>query len=189
MVGRDGWSAWVKPGGHDVRVQVVEMRDRLVVGAVFIASPAGADGTLDRAISASDLRDIQLGRLENILNTPDIGQAVRNALSAELTLDPCSATFAEASRRSSAVAVLAEPESLKLEVPMTFDKGDEFYRRVAIVYARAAMTSNRPAVAIAEANAVEKTQVHRWLKEARRRGVVPQTRRSPGASERSAVST
>lgn len=59
-------------------------------------------------------------------------------------------------------------------------KGDDFYRKVATAYSRAAV-HGRPAVQLAEANDVPVTTVHRWVKEARRRSLLaPGERRKRG---------
>jgi hypothetical protein len=48
-----------------------------------------------------------------------------------------------------------------------------FYRQIARAYLDLAQVSSRPAVDLAEANAVPTTTAHRWIKEARRRGFLP----------------
>jgi hypothetical protein len=52
-------------------------------------------------------------------------------------------------------------------------KPDRFYQQVAETYSHLARGSNRPAVEMAEVNGVPVTTVHRWVKEARRRGFLP----------------
>src|SRR5512132_1118934 len=52
-------------------------------------------------------------------------------------------------------------------------KPDWFYQRLAVIYSSLAQRSNRPAVVLAERNEVPVTTVHRWVKEARRRGFLP----------------
>ncbi|MEJ7766151.1 MAG: hypothetical protein WKF86_11710, partial [Acidimicrobiales bacterium] len=47
---------------------------------------------------------------------------------------------------------------------------DDFYRRVAKAYTSAAVDSGRPAAVLAEENETPIDTVHRWVKEARRRG-------------------
>lgn len=47
---------------------------------------------------------------------------------------------------------------------------DDFYLRVAEAYSSAAETSGRPAAVLAEENDVPVGTVHRWVREARRRG-------------------
>jgi hypothetical protein len=59
----------------------------------------------------------------------------------------------------------------KLTIPAK--KNDMFYERVAALYSQRAARSNRPAVEMANANGVPVTTVHRWVKEARRRGFLP----------------
>ena len=59
----------------------------------------------------------------------------------------------------------------KLSLPVK--KNDMFYERVAAIYRQKAAQSNRPAVEIANTNGVPVTTVHRWVKEARRRGFLP----------------
>jgi hypothetical protein len=58
--------------------------------------------------------------------------------------------------------------------------GQEMYERVAMLYRRCVAGGVRPAPAIAEANGVPETTVRRWIKEARRRGVLDSAR-GPGA--------
>jgi hypothetical protein len=49
-------------------------------------------------------------------------------------------------------------------------KPDEFYQEVANQYGQLVATSNRPAAEMAELYGIPVTTVHRWVKEARRRG-------------------
>jgi hypothetical protein len=60
--------------------------------------------------------------------------------------------------------------STRLMVPEGPRKPDSFYRRVAVTYSALADHSTRPAAELAEANGVPTTTVHRWVKEARKRG-------------------
>jgi hypothetical protein len=62
--------------------------------------------------------------------------------------------------------------SILLNVPPGA-KPDRFYQRLAALYSSLALRSNRPAVLLAERNGVPVTTVHRWVKEARRRGFLP----------------
>jgi hypothetical protein len=55
----------------------------------------------------------------------------------------------------------------------------EMYERVAALYRRCVAGGIRPAPAIAEANGVPETTVRRWIREARRRGVLAPAR-TPG---------
>ncbi len=62
--------------------------------------------------------------------------------------------------------------SLRLRVPDGQPKPDGFYEHVARLYSMLSERGPRPAVALAEANGVAVTQVHGWIKEARRRGLL-----------------
>lgn len=61
------------------------------------------------------------------------------------------------------------PERLQLARPDGSDP-DAFYRDVARAYSSAAQESRRPAAVLAEEAGVPVTTVHRWIREARRRG-------------------
>jgi transposase-like protein len=54
---------------------------------------------------------------------------------------------------------------------------EEFYRLVATAYGEYAAESNAPAKGIAEEAGVPVTTVHRWIREARRRGFLPPARK------------
>jgi hypothetical protein len=61
---------------------------------------------------------------------------------------------------------------VKLTVPSTVPYPDDFYRAVADAYRFLALRSPRPAVELADANGVPPSTTRRWVKEARRRGVL-----------------
>jgi hypothetical protein len=67
--------------------------------------------------------------------------------------------------------------SLKLKVPKGPKYPDSFYKRLAELYGYLSRVSSRPVADLAEANEVPKTTVHRWIKEARRRGLLGKGRR------------
>lgn len=53
----------------------------------------------------------------------------------------------------------------------------EFYRRVAAAYSEAVLATSKPAKVMAEEAGVPVGTVHRWIREARRRGYLPPARR------------
>jgi hypothetical protein len=65
----------------------------------------------------------------------------------------------------------------KLRLPATNPKPPKFYEEVAWAYRELSAQGNRPAMELAEANGVPVTTVHRWVKEARRRGFLPPGRK------------
>lgn len=66
---------------------------------------------------------------------------------------------------------LPEPD-LRLEIPEGYRKPDAFYADVAERFLQAAAISPRPAQDLAEANGVKPTTVHRWIREAKARGLL-----------------
>jgi hypothetical protein len=84
--------------------------------------------------------------------------------------------------RPDGLAREAKP-ALRLSIPGARKKPNEFYECVADLYLRLSVTGNRPANELAQANSVPVTQVHGWIKEARRRGILPPGQRPKGSRE------
>lgn len=75
---------------------------------------------------------------------------------------------------------------LKLSIPTGGKKPDSFYEQVATRWTWLTITKprggpRRPANELAEANDVPVTTVHRWVKEARRRGMLAPGSRTAGS--------
>jgi len=68
----------------------------------------------------------------------------------------------------------SEPPLLR---PPATGGGDEFYAQVAAQYLTQVGLSRRPAAVLAEAAGVPVGTVHRWIRESRRRGLLPVGRR------------
>jgi hypothetical protein len=64
-----------------------------------------------------------------------------------------------------------EPD-LRLDVPEGYRKPDAFYADVAERFLKVAAISTRPAQDLAKANKVKPTTVHRWIREAKARGLL-----------------
>lgn len=64
------------------------------------------------------------------------------------------------------------PGSLRLDDPGGGKRPDGFYEDVASLYTYLSQHSRRPAADLAEANEVPVSTTHRWVKEARRRGLL-----------------
>jgi len=71
--------------------------------------------------------------------------------------------------------------SLRLQVPSARKRPDSFYQQVAERFLWLTEKGRKPAVELAEANGVPVTTVHRWVKEARRRGILPAVHRGEGS--------
>lgn len=151
-----GWEACAPPDGAD-SLRVQWNRDdagRWVPTGMYLHAPV---------LTSDMLRAISLPRLE----------ARRNAAGASLV--------------ASAFEILASDAPADWVIPgsaprhrITRPDGSDpesFYRRVAMAYRQYAGQTKSPARAIAEEAAVPVTTVHRWVREARQRGFLPQGRR------------
>jgi hypothetical protein len=140
-------------GRHDGRLGITELR--------IVGEP-----------SSELLRSIPVGRIEAAAN-------------AQLTVLDDAVTPAPRRRRRRAVATATAPKaaSTTTSARPDNDKGweqpsasrtrgrpDRFYADIAAAYLDLARSSRRPAADLAEDHDVPVTTVHRWIKEARRRG-------------------
>jgi hypothetical protein len=134
--------------GSDGRLRVDEIRGAALRGFPIAEAEAAANGPL---------RDKLLAHLDEKV---------------EVVFQKASG---EASRSPGRVGrpVSIHPSASSLSVPKTRPYPDEFYAAVADLYKRDASVSHRPAAWIAEQNGVSVAQVHRWVAEARRRGLLP----------------
>ncbi len=191
-----GWGATVLPGGWvqyfveggvgvlpTVLLQFSEADGgRLVVTRVHIGGPVYVGG--GGPVTSDELRLLQLGAVEQFMNSPDIAPKVRAAIA-----DPSAAAVDDAmalaedevvgqERRYAAFFVDDDPDhtdrvnAIRKELAIgAVRKSDEFYRLVASELARSTAPD------LASSTSVPVTTVHRWTKEARRRGLLPPTRR------------
>lgn len=140
------WWTWVDIDGDgvpDIRVRLGSAED----GRLHVEAVL-VEGT---PVSASHLRGVPLGRIEAHANA---------------TLHP---DAADTSDRVAATGVIP---------PHLFDlsgrgRSDEFYAEVAAVYASLVSETHQPVAVIAEKNQVARVTAHRWVKQARDRGLLP----------------
>jgi hypothetical protein len=141
----------------------------------LIAGPEQGAGAFNSPL----MRTIPISRIVAAVNRPQI----RSELHARHLLPPPNLIEGAVDSRLYAwtlppqtPARLARPK-LRITIPEGRKKPDDFYRRVASAYLDQATISTRAAKDLAIANDVPVTTVHRWLKEARARGVliVPRT--------------
>jgi hypothetical protein len=127
------------------------------------------------------IRDLPLGRIEAAINQPLVYEGLQQYV---LTPNAVSIPFPDD---------LPDPDDpagrpwwimppqlkrraprLKLRIPEgPGKKPDEFYRQVAERFTYLGTVSTRPANDLAEANDVNVSTIHGWVKEARRRGLMP----------------
>ncbi|HET7416877.1 MAG TPA: hypothetical protein VFJ61_04535 [Solirubrobacterales bacterium] len=138
----DGWLAWADEGRLPASVRV---KVREADDGRFHVSALHVDG----AVSAEVLRAIPVGRIEAAANAQFHHRAPGSpARQPRARIRP--------SLRSNAVQ--GYPNA--------------FYEAVATTYRHLSATSSRPVAALAEANEVPVTTAQRWVKEARRRGLL-----------------
>ncbi len=122
-------------------------------------------------LTATAIRDLPIGRLQAAINGPYAIRELREVLSDDGEPRRGANYNPMTGRMPRAAINAADFEDLALEIPGG-PRPDSFYEQVAEVFARAAAMSISPAIDVAEANGVPVTTVHRWVKEARRRGVM-----------------
>jgi transposase-like protein len=132
------------------------------------------------ALTAGMLRALPVARIEAAANDPDpvaaiqIEQVIREGPPIDPSKPyaslPSDSFFRDPRRVARRRRTIRQ---LRLRVPQGSRKPDDFYERVAQAYVTEVSRGSRgPAAAIAEANGVPVTTVHRWVKEARRRGLL-----------------
>lgn len=81
---------------------------------------------------------------------------------------------AKAARRNKASEVKpAKLPDLRLDIPERRPYPEDFYATVAAIYSALVKATRSPAAKIADANGVALTQVHRWVRVCRQRGLLP----------------
>lgn len=174
--GPSGWAAFHSPeasrAGLTLQLrfgpETMDPRAALQVRELHVAAdPRGA------AFSSPLLRTLPFSRMVAAVNREVVREQLR-------PLMPAANMIESASFGSGLIAwtfkplepVVANQPILALTVPSDRRKPDEFYALVADTYLAQATLSNRAAQDLAEANTVPVSTVHRWLKEARNRGVL-----------------
>jgi hypothetical protein len=160
--GRGGWTRFAAAGQAPAYVRW-RLGDggRLEVAELYLT---GAP------ITATALRDLPLTDLQAWANSPKMRDTIVRQLDdpgpdlAGAAADFATYRYDHPELRRLRRAGLPVPTGASGKHP------DSFYRRVAKVYAGLAEQTSRPAVEIAEANNLPVSTVHRWIKEARRRG-------------------
>jgi transposase-like protein len=187
-----GWLALAEEEGRQINLRVDKnAAGRLAIVELWMVASGGLTG--------ASLRDLPLGQWEATLNAPDVAAGIGEQLraSAPQGLSELREKFqppepmrsfgdAGATNRDLIVLVstvdsdpptwAVEPQ-LKLDIPRERKRPDGFYRQVAEAYSWLAGRSRHPASDLARENEVGTTTVHRWVKEARRRGLLGPGRR------------
>lgn len=169
-----GWASVVPNRvGGSLSLRLSETDGAVRIVGLHLEIPAGVTGNA--------LRTLPLGRVEAAVNQPETLERVRTLISEPrpflegLSVSPGASSAKVAGGRRRKV------KRLELKFPSGARKPDAFYQSVASLYLYLRVLSDRPAADIAEANGVPVTTVHRWVKEARRRGFLPPAPRKRSA--------
>ncbi len=164
----DGWVSTSGPDGSKLhlRFKVQEDGRTLITDLLIGGGPP---------ITADLLRKVQVGRIEN---TFAAATAVAKVFAEEHGEPPLrqqpddDLTLGALRARLPSQAPASGTSRVRLTRPDGSDP-ETFYQQVAEAYRSAAAESRRPAAVLAEEASVPVTTVHRWIREARRRGFLP----------------
>lgn len=154
VVSADAEAGWVLVKYEDselswpIQVRVARRAGRFVVIGV----------ELEAGLDAETWRQIPIGRIDTALNCSPVALAAVGA-------------------PGQAGSSMLRPK-MKIRIPPAGQRGDGFYRSVAELYRWCAGNGvPNPAERIATANDVPATRVHGWIRDARRRGMLPPARK------------
>lgn len=189
-----GWMVVRSPNPeHRLSLRIHERDDgRLRIVEILLYDGAGISGAM--------LRDLPLGAWEAQMNAPEMAALLRERLAddgpyalSDLESEHDSVWMDElpadaddgalefhfsTSDLKSFVAVAVEPQlDVGADQLPPGKRPDAFYRAVADAYSWLGGHMRHPAVELAEINHVPTSTVHRWIKEARRRGLLGPGRR------------
>lgn len=139
----DDWFEWVEDDRLDVFVRLAPATD----GRLRVSALH-----VEGPVTAGLLRLIPIGRIEAAANASFHHQH-QNTVSTASQVDP------------------RIPDDLRRVDGR--GRPDSFYESVAAVYRQLSATTAQPVALLAEANEVPRTTAHRWVKESRRRGLLP----------------
>lgn len=162
---RAGWCAWTIPGlPHKVRTLVKEVEGRPVFAEVQVS---GED------VSSADLARIPLRRMAaKLLASRAEAHWQRAAASTNREVNAAIAAGFYMGLARQYAAGKTDP------LGRPGRRGpDDFYRELAAIYLGLALESNRPSAVIAEREKVPAPTVQRWVREARRRKLIPPARK------------
>lgn len=174
------WCQWRQTPALPCEVQV---RIGVAAGGRLVLTGLQVDGVL----TAELLRSIRVGQIEAVANaqltvvdgTVVPATAHRASAPSPVPDNPAGWEMADPA------AAVARPVPVTRPVPAARPadriepavsgrgRPDSFYAAVADEYRRRLQESVRPVADLAEANAVPVTTAYRWIKEARRRGLLP----------------
>jgi hypothetical protein len=185
VLGRDGWAAYYHEDVDErVAVRLADSSGRFTVVEVRVL--------YERGVTGRTMRQLPLARIEAAANDPSqrskIGDAIEEGspvIDWETADSPLqSPAFRDPWRVAQRQSRRFRRDTTRIKVPKTKRKPDRFYETVAIAFtAKVRQGSRTPAGDLAKQVRVPRTTIHRWVKEARRRGLMPKAGRG-GEEER-----
>ncbi|MBX3285341.1 MAG: hypothetical protein KF703_08375 [Actinobacteria bacterium] len=176
FVTSDGWVYWRRMGTPEVRVRVDATGPRIAITAVLVLP---REDVLDwpPTVSATDLREVPLGQLEAMMNSPKLAAFIRKSQSGAVDGGDGGGSLDEYLDRHG--------QHYRLDGVRETSRPDMFYAELAFIWAQALSAGHKnPATLIAQANDVSPSAVYRWVREARRRGVMAPSGRALAAQRR-----
>lgn len=181
----DGWISLPGPDGTgSVHARIASRIDgRVIITDLYVH---GDD------ITTATMRALPLGRIEAFANAVATGsdvpfetsdlvvESVPLLVSVGVHSDSDVSMSELRSRVEGGEARSADARKRKRRPPLTRPDGsdpDVFYQRVAAAYGELVLTTSKPAKLLAEEADVPVPTVHRWVREARRRGFLPKARK------------
>lgn len=180
----DLWWVRVGPGGWAVVNKLIgddegDAYERVLVNVR--ADEAGRYRVLElhlvssgEPITAEGLRTIRLGKIEDMLNLPEERAEIAARLEEEADPREIFATRSTVYRPVKGPRLIRKPAppATTLSVPDGRGYSDAFYEQVADVYRRAFRQDRPPVEAVRSEANVPRSTAARWVKEARRRGLL-----------------
>lgn len=142
------------------------------------------------AITAQTTRALPMRQIEAMANTQLLPRESHGHENGKVLVGPLVALMARGADRDVSLSELRD-RAQRVQAAAAKTRGrrrkplrrpdgtnpQEFYRQVAEAYAAVVLTTSKPAKVMAEEAGVPVGTVHRWIREARRRGYLPPARR------------
>jgi hypothetical protein len=161
---RSQWWSLSRPDSGGIHIKVTEEDGRWLVTDVYVHG---------HGVTMADLQEVPLRQLDRIMNLS--GPAGRR-MSTGVTSDPALAELRKLAADAPPELPNPAPARLRLTRPDGTDP-DSFYALVAGAYREYATQMRAPAVEIAGEAGVPVATARTWIREARRRGKLPEGRK------------
>lgn len=175
----DGWVSLPGPDGVGVHARLRAQGRRVAITDLYVHGAA---------ITAQIVRLIPMRQIEALANSPSLPRESHGHESGRVLVGPLVAltarsagdvSLSELRERAQRVKAAAAKKRARRRKPLRRPDGtnpERFYQQVAAAYSEAVLATSKPAKVLAEEAGVPVGTVHRWIREARRRGYLPPAR-------------